>query len=173
MTAYEHVAAAVAEILPKIPVDELRRHSPASVVATRLFAYIETATTTQLTELLGADELPAVLDAGDKRAKPWQIQVRFWNGEDLVGETDPEVIQGTGEIATMVAAVAADLHGTVPEELTVDAVKAHLPQLRNNLARQRAAVLRIKYEAADLEDDPVLAGRAVQYQCQVDVFRLS
>jgi hypothetical protein len=171
-SAYAHIEAAVAEVLPTITPEELRRHRPAGIVAARLYAYIDAATTHLLPDA-ASEEINPDAGAADKRAKPWQLQIRFWQGDELVGETDPEVITGTGQIAEAVATVAADLHGETPSELGPDAVKKLLPQLRNNLARQAAAVMRIKYTAADIDEDPVFAGREMEYLCQIDVFRLS
>jgi hypothetical protein len=171
VTAYEHIAAAIAEVLPKINPDELKRGiRPSSIVAARLFPYIEAATSS----LLAAADLerPAE-EQTDRRAKPWQAQLRIWSGEELVAETDPEVIDGTGQLPELVEDIASQLHETAPAELQQANVRGMLPQLRNNLARQKSAVLRIEYTAPDLSEDPRLAGRAAQYLCQVDVFRLA
>lgn len=112
----------------------------------------------------------------DRRSKPWQYVARFWmktpNGPELVAETDPEIMHGTGELPTIVAKLAAQLHEDgAPDELKPEAVKALLPQFRNNLGRANTATLRIPYVYADM-DEGEMGGRAVDYLCQIDVYRL-
>lgn len=99
----------------------------------------------------------------DRRAKVWQYTVKFWNADgELVGETDPERMEGTGGVPTILAGLAEQLHGFVPPELHPEATKAKLPQLRNNLGRQPRGVLRIPY--AD--------GQGQSHICQMDIHRL-
>lgn len=125
---------------------------------------------------LSYSNVPAAPTGKDRRAKPWQYVARFWQETDigpvLMGETDPEIMRGTGEIPTIVANLASQLHDGTPEELKPDAVKALLPQFRNNLGRANTATLRIPYLWAELEEDGV-GGRAFNHLCQIDVFRLA
>lgn len=118
----------------------------------------------------------AVAGRKDRRAKPWQYVARFWKqeatGPELVGETDPEIMHGTGELPDLLATLGAQLHdGTIPAALEPDAVKLHLPQFRNNLGRANTATLRIPYEHTEL-DEAGMEARTVEYLCQIDVFRL-
>lgn len=100
----------------------------------------------------------------DRRAKYWQYTVKFWDAAgELVGETDPERMEGTGGVPGILYFLAEQLHeGFVPPELMPEATKTRLPQLRNNLGRQPRAVLRIPY--AD--------GQGQAYICQMDIHRL-
>lgn len=99
----------------------------------------------------------------DRRTRPWQYVVRFWDAaEELTAETDPEVMEGTGNVPTILANLAHQLHGFVPDELSEEATRSRLPQLRNNLGRGSHATLRIPYM-----DE---AGAACN--CQMDVHRL-
>lgn len=116
----------------------------------------------------------------DQRTKPWQYVARFWqhtpNGPELVAETDPEIMHGTGELPAIVQGLASQLHecaaNTLPDALSDDSLRDRLPQLRNNLGRGRAAVLRIEYTFVHLDDEPPLEGSAADFLCQVDVYRL-
>lgn len=101
----------------------------------------------------------------DARSKSWKYVVRFWHatplGNDLAAESDAEIMQSTGSLPAIVAQYGTDMHGELPPELSEESVKAKLPQLRNNLGRQNAAVLRIPY---DVGEDSFI--------CQVDIVRL-
>jgi hypothetical protein len=101
----------------------------------------------------------------DRRTRLWQVTLRFWAtppaGPELVAETDPAVIEGTGGLPAAVADTAAQLHGEVPAALDAEHVRPTLPQLRNNLGRRGAAVLRLPY-----------VWEEQAYLCQVDVVRL-
>jgi hypothetical protein len=106
---------------------------------------------------------PQPAAARDRRVRRWQYTVRFWNDAgELVGETDPEQMEGTGAVPQILATLAEQLHEFVPPELTPEAVKARLPQLRNNLGRGNHATLRISY--AD--------GGGRGHACQMDIHRL-
>jgi hypothetical protein len=107
--------------------------------------------------------VPVAATPKDRRAKVWQYTVKFWNADgELVGETDPERMEGTGGVPGIIEGLAEQLHGFVPPELHPDATKARLPQLRNNLGRQPRGVLRIPY--ADGQGQPHI--------CQMDIHRL-
>ncbi|HEX2239156.1 MAG TPA: hypothetical protein VHJ19_12710 [Gammaproteobacteria bacterium] len=105
---------------------------------------------------------------GDRRAKQWGYIARFWSGLKgdpvLEAETEPAVMQGTGQLPTIVADLAEQMHGEIPAELTAEAIKARLPQVRNNLGRNDSGqtVLRVDYE---------IAGGDV-WRCQVDIARV-
>jgi hypothetical protein len=71
-------------------------------------------------------------------------------------------MEGTGGVPAIIEGLAEQLHGFVPAELHPAAVKAKLPQLRNNLGRQPRGVLRISY--ADGQGQPHI--------CQMDIHRL-
>jgi hypothetical protein len=101
--------------------------------------------------------------ARDRRVRRWQYTVRFWNDAgELVAETDPEHMEGTGSVPQILSSLAEQLHGFVPPELSVEAVKGRLQQLRNNLGRGSRGVLRIGY--AD--------GNGGGHTCQMDIHRL-
>lgn len=108
---------------------------------------------------------PAAPEPKDRRVRLWQCTVHFWrmteNGPELVAETDPEIIEGTGTLSALVEQYGLDLHGLSVPELHRDAIKAQLPQLRNNLGRRGSAVLRVEYSLG-----------AESWLCQVDVIRL-
>lgn len=100
---------------------------------------------------------------GDRRTRPWQYVARFWDASgELVAETDPAIMDGTGNLPTIIATLATQLHEFLPAELHPEATKGRLPQLRNNLGRGKRAALRISY--AD--------GAGETCNCQVDVHRL-
>lgn len=103
----------------------------------------------------------------DRRTRPWQYVVRFWRDEDLLGETDPAIIRGTGELVVILPALAAQLHEGGSHDLTEERVKEKLPQFRTNLGRGANATLRIPYLAADPD------GSELDYMVQVDVYRLA
>lgn len=116
----------------------------------------------------------------DARTKMWQVVVRFWNvtplGNNLMAETEPDIVQSTGSLPGLIAAYAGDMHvaegeqAGIPHELSEESIKEKLPQLRNNLGRQGSGVLRITYTV------PALDERGAAYDdewiCQVDVTRL-
>ena len=106
---------------------------------------------------------PVATAPKDRRAKVWQYTVKFWDAAgELIGETDPERMEGTGSVPGILADLVEELHGFVPPELHPAAVKARLRQLRNNLGRQPRGVLRISY--ADGQGQPHI--------CQMDIHRL-
>lgn len=156
---YGHVLPAVRLILsdlnntPDAPSLEERVHA-------RLWSYVTHA-------VREADPSVILHEAPkrDGRSKAWQYVVRFWAatpiGQELVAESDIEIMQGTGSLPGIVAQYAKDMHdGHLPAELGEDAIKEKLPQLRNNLGRQGSAVLRVEYAVNELD-----------YLCQVDVSR--
>lgn len=101
----------------------------------------------------------------DKRTRLWQYVVRFWlvrpTGPELVAETDPEIMEGTGSLPRVVRAYAQELHGRIPTDLSDGALRALLPQMRNNLGRSASTSLRVPYTHGD---DAFL--------CQFDITRL-
>lgn len=100
--------------------------------------------------------------AKDRRVRRWQYVARFWDAAgELIGETEPEVMEGTGSVPDILSALAVQLHDALPDALCAAEVKARLPQLRNNLGRGSRAVLRIPYTHA-----------GEQYTCQMDIHRL-
>ena len=125
-------------------------------------------------EAADAPPLP-VEEPKDRRVRPWQYQARFWldteNGPELVAETDPDVMDGTGALPMIVRDLAASLHecelSDLPETLSHEALKEKLPQLRNNLGRAKRSALRIPYVFLGLHEESTAA-----YLCQVDVYRL-
>lgn len=152
---YAHVLPAVQLILADLNGAADGATGVDQLVHARLWPYVTHA----LQEIRPA---PAATPAKiDGRAKPWTCVVRFWDmaGPTLIAETDPETVMGTGTLPAIVAAYGAEMHGETPPELSEEAVKAQLPQLRNNLGRQGSAVLRIEYGN----------GSAL---CQVDVSKL-
>lgn len=163
-----HVSAAVDAMLSEpgaladVPPDRL---GPA--VHAALWPHVHAA----VADALAARDLPAPAAPADRRARPWQYVARFWTADgDLVGETDPAVIHGTGELPGIVRALAAELHGDealFSPEMDPDVLKGKLPQLRNNLGRADSAVLRIPYEILQPNGN-----RGESFVCQVDVYRL-
>lgn len=139
----------------------IAEHGPMDAAAAHatLWPYVRRA----MSELAPASAAPAAEPARDRRVRRWQYVVRFWDGSgELVAETDPEVMEGTGNVPHILASLAQQLHGFVPWELHVEAVKARLPQLRNNLGRMSRATLRIAH--AD--------GSGAPFVCLVDIHRL-
>lgn len=116
----------------------------------------------------------------DRRVRSWQYVARFWyqgaNGPELVAETDPTIMHGTGQLPEIIRELAAQLHecppNTLPDALSEEALKEKLPQFRNNLGRANNSALRIQYPFAVLEADPD-GGHVETYLCQVDVHRLA
>ncbi|MCK9513684.1 MAG: hypothetical protein M0R28_21005 [Pigmentiphaga sp.] len=167
--------AVVREMLPAALREHEETGAPiAEIMHAQLWPRLCGAIETEL--FLSYSNVPTAPTGKDRRAKPWQYVVRFWmqtpNGPELVGQTDPEIMMGTGEIPTIVTTIAAQLHEDgAPDELKPDAVKALLPQFRNNLGRANTATLRIPYVYADM-DEGEMGGRAVEYLCQIDVYRL-
>lgn len=107
---------------------------------------------------------PAPESTRDRRVRAWSYVVRFWDSaNELVAETDPERMEGTGSIPEILSNLAAQLHDTLPDALNKAEIKARLPQLRNNLGRGARAVLRIPYEDA-------FSGES--FICQMDIHRL-
>ncbi len=115
------------------------------------------------------EESPAPVAPADRRTRPWQYVARFWEiaqtGPELVAETDPAVMDGTGQIPGIVISLAAELHechpNLLPADLTHEALRERLPQLRVNLGRSPSAALRIPYAISE-----------GSYLCQLDVYRL-
>lgn len=149
-----HVTAAVAEILPMLGASADMNHA----VHAALWPYVVAA----VLDIAPTDTIPT---ATDRRTRPWRYVVRFWKrtdtGLDLVGETDPSIMMGTGEIATILQELTAEMHGAVPEAINEGQIRARLPQFRNNLGRGTSATLRIEYHA--------LEGAHI---AQMDVYRL-
>jgi hypothetical protein len=155
------VARAVEALLPHVPPG-----APSLVERTHaaLWPYVAVAVAQAPPDTAGQVEAP---ETRDKRAKPWQYTVRFWEaaptGAELVAETDPAVMWSTGELPGIVSLCASEMHEGAPiPELSRGAVKERLPQLRNNLGRAGSAVLRVEYAVG-----------GVRYLCQVDVIRLA
>lgn len=161
---YQHIRQAVAAAVPTV---EDGKGTLAERVHAHLWPYVEAAAVAAAAEGL-VPETPEVVAPAprDRRTRRWQITVRFWmqtpNGPELAAETDPQVIDGTGQIPTTVEACGLELYGTLHPDLSAPLVKKRLPQLRNNLGRQGSAVLRIEYE---------FMGDA--WLCQTDVIRLN
>lgn len=164
---YAHVVPAVRLLIEDVSNEN--NVTPESVsldaIYKRLWAYVTHAMqeVNPSASLIAADSEPK----RDGRSKTWQYIIRFWQrtplGTELIAETDGvEAVQGTGELPAIVARYAQELHEQIPSELTEEAVKAKLPQLRNNLGRQGSAVLRMEYRAGD-----------DAYLCQVDVAKPS
>lgn len=162
---YQHIRQAVAAAVPTV---ENGKGTLAERVHAHLWPYVEAAAVAAAAEGL-VPETPEVVAPAprDRRTRRWQITVRFWmktpNGPELAAETDPEIIDGTGEIPPKLEAYCMDLHGGVGPELREDAVKERLPQLRNNLGRQGSAVLRVEY----------IGPEGAEWLCQTDVIRLN
>lgn len=157
-----HVAAAVGLALSNNPSMDA---TPEAVHAF-LWAHVKQAVDAER----GAMDLPPIEQ--DKRIKPWLYVARFWDngpiGPELIGETDPTLMNGTGELPSIIRTLAAEVHetNTLPPKLAEEHLKTLLPQLRNNLGRGNNATLRINYCLENIEAAP-------DYICQVDVFRLS
>lgn len=156
------VASAVTEAIPHVPGGDTplvhRVHA-------YLYPYVQRAV-----EEAGTGENA---QKQDRRIKPWQYVARFWqtvNGEpELIAETDPAIMNGTGEIPDLICNLAAELHEVsahdLPAEVRVKALET-LPQLRNNLGRQGSAVVRLQY-AMDVD------GEDTDFFLQLDVMRLN
>jgi hypothetical protein len=102
----------------------------------------------------------------DSRTKSWKYVIRFWNvtaiGNNLIAESDEEIMQGTGALKQVIPQYAGELHENyIPTELSEDSIKSKLSQLRNNLGRQGSAVLRIPYAVGE-----------ENFLCNVDVVSL-
>lgn len=155
MTAQDHVSEALRMIPPVAGEGTI-----AERMAAALWPYIVVAA-----EAIGASPAETVPGAHDKRSKPWQYVVRFWRLDDepeLIGETEPAIMTSTGQLPKIVTDLAAEMHdGEDIEALSLESIKALLPQFRNNLGRGMTAVLRIPYEAD-----------GIAYRCQADVYRL-
>lgn len=172
---HERLREIVAEIMPRAVAEHNSTGMPhAEIVHAILWPGVSAA----VLSLLSAEDVPA--EAGkDRRSKPWQWVARFWqateNGPELVAETDPAIMEGTGAISSIVAGLAAQLHECeeteLPDALGEAAIRALLPQFRNNLGRANAAAMRIPYEFANLEDDEG-GGSVDSFLCQLDVYRL-
>lgn len=147
------VAAAVAALhAERGPLDAATTHAA-------LWPYVRAAAAPYAPRTTQAPASPA----RDRRVRRWQYTVRFWDAAgELVAETDPEHMDGTGSVPQILSSLAEQLHGFVPPELSVEAVKARLPQLRNNLGRGSRGVLRIGY--AD--------GNGMMHSSQMDIHRL-
>lgn len=140
--------------------------TPAQRVAAYLWPFIVAAAEHAAAEgVVPEDPEGAAPAPRDSRVKLWQCTTRFWlhsaNGPELVAETDPEILEGTGMIPLQLEAYAWDLHEESVPELSQDSLKERLPQLRNNLGRQGSAVLRVEYEVG-----------GASWLAQVDVIRL-
>lgn len=149
------VSAIVRDLLHALPEGEAP--TPERVLAL-FWPYVRTA----VAEIPGAAPPPKT----DKRTKPWQYTVRFWlqteAGPDLQAETDPAVMPSTGEIPSILSDLGIQMHGEeTPIDLSPQALKGRLQQLRNNLGRYGTAALRIEYDIGD-----------ESYLAQMDVVRL-
>lgn len=169
---YRHVLPAVKMLMAELN-DVPDGKSIEERVHARLWPYVTHAV---VESHAGAVEI--MTPRRDKRTKPWRYVVRFWNispiGQDLIAESEqPEIMQGTGNLPAIVAAYGCDVHSPegsegnttltfCPPELSEKSVKEKLEQLRNNLARQGSAVLRIPYDVGD-----------ESYLCQVDITSIS
>lgn len=106
---------------------------------------------------------PLPKETRDRRAKVWQYTVKFWDeAGELVAETDPERMDGTGAVPETLAGLARQLHGYVPDDLRPHETRLRLPQLRNNLGRAQRASLRVKYTD----------NSGAAFVCQMDIHRL-
>jgi hypothetical protein len=141
----------------------------AATLYNRLWPYVAQAATEAAA---GASVVPEASTPVDKRARVWGYHVSFWEisllGESLVAETDTEHMLGTGSIPGILTALAAEMHGCALSELPApirpEAIRAKIPQLRNNLARQQSAVMRISYQST-------LEGRACEMCVHFNVLR--
>jgi hypothetical protein len=142
---YAHVLAAT-----QLIIQDMGDAPDASSMEERVHARLWTYVTHAVRELdpSSAAEAPA----RDARSKPWQYVIRFVQvggaGIQVVAETDPEIMQGTGHLPAILVKYAQEMHDAVPDELSEEAVKKLIPQMRNNLGRQGAATLRISYTFA-------------------------
>jgi len=162
MSIQEEVTRLIVSTLPEVPKG---KGTLAQRVHAYLWPFVQSAAEFAAAEgIVPPTESPAP-DPRDRRVRLWQCVTRFWlrseGGDELVAETDPEVLEGTGMIPLMLEDYGLDMHEVAVPELSRDALKGRLPQLRNNLGRQGSAVLRIEYE---------LAGAS--WLCQTDVIRL-
>jgi hypothetical protein len=137
------------------------RHGPmdAAALQAALWPYVKVAAAPYAAQPTPA----AATQLRDRRVRRWQYIVRFWDAAgELMAETDPEVMDGTGSVPAILASLAEQLHGFVPAELASEVTKARLPQLRNNLGRGSRGVVRVNY--AD--------GQGAAHICQMDIHRL-
>lgn len=144
---YAHVLSATRLIM-----QDMGEAPDAASLEERVHARLWTYVTHAVRELdpSSAAETPA----RDARSKPWQYVIRFVQaaptGIQVVAETDPEIMQGTGHLPAIIAKYAEEMHdGVIPAELSEEAVKKLIPQMRNNLGRQGTATLRISYKFGD------------------------
>lgn len=164
MNIQDEVNKLVVAVLPDV---ESGKRTLAQRVQAHLWPYVHAAAEHAVSEgvVPKAEKGAVAPEPRDKRVKLWQCVTRFWlqtaNGPELMAETDPEVIEGTGTLTTLVPKYGKEMHGVSVPDLTAKAVKERLPQLRNNLGRQGSAVLRIEHQIGD-----------EQWLCQVDVIRL-
>jgi hypothetical protein len=143
---YAHVLSAT-----RLIIADMGDAPDASSLEERVHARLWTYVTHAVRELdpSSAAEAPS----RDARSKPWQYVIRFVQvaptGIQVIAETDPEIMQGTGHLPAIIAKYAEELHETLPgagpAELSDEAVKKLIPQMRNNLGRQGTATLRISY----------------------------
>lgn len=162
---YPHVRAAVALLVQEQNGAPFTAPTLEEHIHSQLWAYV-----THAVKEVGPSSAGVIPARRDGREKTWQYMIRFWynapNGAELIAESEePELMQGTGSLPDIIATYGAELHAEqitdgVPSELSLEAVKAKLPQFRNNLGRQGSAVLRIPYTIGD-----------ESYLCQVDVAR--
>lgn len=165
MTFQDEVTRLVVSSLPNVAPGK-------GTLAQRVHAYLWPFVQTAAEHAVDAGIVPdvepeaAAPEPRDQRVKLWQCTTRFWmmtaNGPELMAETDPEIIEGTGLIPLRLESYGRMMHeeGSV-SELSEAALKERLPQLRNNLGRQGSAVLRIEYETG-----------GAAWLCQADVIRL-
>jgi hypothetical protein len=146
-----------------------------------IYAYLWPIVQEQVREVYGdaafacEEPMPKV----DKRTRPWQYVIRFWEstetGWEMLAESDPERIDsGTGEIPGLIARYAKEMHdGFLPAELGAEITAHVLPQLRINLGRADTATLRLEYT---VPQSPKKKGGKppppTRHLCQLDVFRL-
>lgn len=169
---YAHVLSAVRLLIQDLGSDGFTANSLEEHIHTRLWSYVTHAV--QEVRPSASSASSAEAPKKDGRSKAWQCVVRFWivatpgtlipagsPGVELIAETDPEIIQGTGSLPEIVERYATEMHpddALFPSALTTAAIKEKLLQLRNNLGRYNKASLRMEY---------VVDG--VSYLCQVDV----
>jgi hypothetical protein len=160
-----HVSAAVEEILSTLsPGDIPTNGTLVAAVHARLWPYVAAA----VAAAVAARDLPPS-GSSDRRIRPWQYTARFWNLDgELIAETDPCIMQGTGGLPLIVLGLARELHGgaELQAPMTAEGVKERLPQLRNNLGRADSATLRMSYTAQG-------TGLTGSFACQIDVYRLA
>ena len=164
MSIQDDVTRLVSAVLPNVEPGK-------GTIAQRVHAYLWPLVA-EATEHAAASGLVPASDKGepapaprDQRVKLWQCVTRFWlrteNGPELMAETDPEILEGTGMLPPRLAHYATEMHAGHVPEMAEDVLKERLPQLRNNLGRQGSAVLRVEYEAD-----------GAAWLCQTDVIRL-